>query len=202
MKILAIEQKSEAWFQARLGKVTASKVSNIITPTGKKSTSAQNYMDELLAEYIAGKPIDVMEPTAWMAHGNEFEAEARSAYSFITDNEVKEVGFCMDDNETMGISPDGLIDPDGGLEIKCVKGSTLISYYRKGFPLTYKPQVMMSLYVTGRKWWDFMAYHQNLRPYIERINRDDEYIELMGKFLVEFNEKLAKAKDDLKEWRV
>ena len=197
-----MKQGTPEWFQARLGIVTASKMSNIITPTGKSSTSAQKYMDELLAEYLAGQPIDIQEPTSWMLHGNETEAEARNAYSFITDNEVREVGFCLNDEETLGASPDGLVNPDGGCEIKCVKGSTMIVYYRKGFPLTYKPQVQTTLLVTGRKWWDFFAYHKNMRPYLERVERDEDYIKQISEALQGFNDKLEKAKEEFKEYRV
>jgi len=202
MKILECEQQSPEWFQARCDLPTSSKFDKIYTGSGKKSTSANAYMEEILAQWIAGKAVDSDINSPYIDRGNVQEPDARNLYEFITDNEVKQIGFCIHDSGLFGGSPDGLIGDDGGVEIKCVKASTLVHYYRKGFPIGYKPQIMGYLLITGRKWWDFIAYNADMEPYMERIERDEDYIKEQEKALYEFCEKLQKEKEALKGWKV
>jgi hypothetical protein len=202
MKILDVVQGTPEWHIIRCGKPTASNFGKILTATGKASTSAQGYMDSLLADWLAGEPADAMEATFWMERGVETEDEARQAYSIITGREVQQVGFCMEDGERWGCSPDGLVGGDGGLEIKCPKASTLISYYRSGCPAEYRPQIQGCMMVTDRAWWDFMGYHPSLRPLIVRVERDEQYIIQQREALEKFVMKMEEQKESLKEWRL
>ncbi len=203
MIILDVEQGSPEWFASRLGKPTSSRFSDIVTSKGEPSKSATKYIDELLAEHLAGQPIDQMEPTKWMIRGTENEDKARKAFSFITGKDVSHVGICFTDDMAVGCSPDGFHKMKEGLEIKCPKGSTLVNYYRKGvLPTGYVQQVQGSLYVTGFDVWNFIAWHEHMEPFIISVERDDVFIGKLEEQLALFNEKLEAQKELLKEYKV
>ena len=179
------EQGSDKWFASRLGRPSASMFNKLITSTGKPSTSASKYIDELVDERLNGvrAPVYVNEH---MERGTRLEPEAREYYEFLTDQQVTEYGFILDDSEEFGCSPDGLIkDSDGifegGLEVKCP--ANMVGYHRdnKSFVTKYKQQVMGCMMITGAKWWDLMAYSDK-KPHhlIIRVERDEEYIEKLA----------------------
>lgn len=180
MIILNNEQGSEAWLQSRLGKPSASCFGKLITRTGKPSTSADNYINGLIYELLS-QEITQGHTSDAMIRGTELEPEARENYEFITGNEVKEVGFIVDLNDTYGCSPDGLIGEDGGIEIKCPLGATMVKYLRNPDELVknYWQQIQGCMFVTGRKWWDAFAYHPSTPHVLVRVERDDAYIELL-----------------------
>jgi len=179
--VLEHEQGSNEWFAARLGRPSASMFSKFITSAGKASTSADSYINELIAERLTGLrvPIYVNEH---MERGTRLEPEAREMYEFVTDQKVTEYGFILDDSEEFGCSPDGLVGEDGGIEIKCPADSTMIGYHRnnKSFINKYKQQIMGCMMITGRSWWDLMAYSETIPHLIVRVERDDEYIEKLA----------------------
>ena len=199
MLIIDLEQGTPEWHDARRGVVTGSRFKDVVTPAkGNLSTSSKKYMYELVAERM-GATVEFFS-NEHMQRGNDLEDDARTAYEFITDSKVVEVGFCLDDSKIIGVSPDGLVGDDGGLEIKCPKETTHISYLDDGgLPLIYKPQVQGSMWVTGRKWWDFMSYHPQLPPLIVRIYRDEEYISLMEKGITKFSKDMIALEDKLKK---
>ena len=198
MQVINIEQGTQEWHDARKGVVTGSRFKDVVTPAkGELSTSSKKYMYELVAERM-GATVEFFS-NVHMERGTELENDARTVYEFIKDCEVSEVGFCLDDNKIIGISPDGLRGEDGGLEIKCPKETTHISYLDNGgLPLIYKPQVQGSMWVTGRKWWDFMSYHPQLPPLIIRVHRDDEYIAKMNNVITKFSKDMIMLEDKLK----
>ena len=203
MIIVDCIQGTPEWFAARLGIPTASNFGKIFTSAGKHSTSRNGYADCLLADYLAGKPVDQMESTHWMERGNELEQQARDNYSFETGNEVDQIGFVyLDVKQTTGASPDGLIGDDGMVEIKCPKASTLVGYYGKDCPAKYVPQVQGQLWICEREWCDFYAYHPLLLPVLVRVERDEKYIKLLAEAVAEFVEYLNKRKKALKKWRM
>lgn len=177
MIILDHEQGTEEWLAARLGRPSASGFSKLITATGKPSTSASGYIHELIAERLTGEstPFHVTE---WMERGTKLEPEARGAYEFITDNEVLETGFILDPSFEFGCSPDGLINGDGGLEIKCPAPKTMVSYLadEQVGVKKYWQQIQGCMWITKRNWWDFFAYHPKMRHVLVRVKRDDKYI--------------------------
>lgn len=195
-------QQSEGWFKDRAGIPTASEFGKILTSTGKASTQTGGYMNQLLAEYCAGGPIDQIDTTYWMERGSAIEAEGRDTYSFISGNTVELANFCfLDERKLVGASPDGFINNNGLYEGKSPKGSVLISYMLAGkLPAIYKPQVQGQLWITGREWCDFCCYHPELKPFIIRVNRDDHYIKLLSDevecFIDEMLEKREKLKAD------
>jgi len=176
MRIDQNEQGSFEWLAARLGIPSASMFAKIVTTKGAWSTSADTYINQLVAERLTGEREEVFQ-SHHMIRGTELEPDARDLYSLMTNSEVIEVGFCLHDTLAAGCSPGGLIGEDGGLEIKCPAPSTHVEYLRGGvLPSKYKQQVMGCLWITGREWWDFVSYHPTMKPLIVRVERDEEYI--------------------------
>lgn len=189
MKTFCFEQRTPEWFGVRKGVPTASCASRIITPTGKPSTQQTQYMNELAAEYVSGV---LVEPytNGDMKRGIELEPEARLFYEFIEGVSVEQVGFCLSE-EGYGCSPDGLINSDGGLQIKCPKPSTHVQYLLDGkLPYDYKPQVQMELLVTGRSWWDFLSYCPNMKHFIVRVEPDEDFQKALRSELIKFCQEL------------
>lgn len=167
-------QGSDEWFEARLGKITASNFHKVLN----KKTGRGLYMLKLAAERLTGcreesYKNDIME------YGNETEQEARQYYETANDRKVEQVGFVMRDDD-VGCSPDGLVGDDGMIEIKCPLSSTHIATILSGkMPTTHIPQVQGALWVTGREWCDFISYDPKVlsRPmYCVRVERDKDYI--------------------------
>ena len=146
MITLAVEQGSEAWIQARLGIPTASNFRRIITASGVLSRSSVGYMNELLAEWQSGTR-QVIYTSKWMQRGIEMEAEARSSYALRTNTKVAQVGLVYrDKNRLIAASPDGLVNQDGLLEIKCPQPAKHETYlYHGKVPTIYIPQVQGQL---------------------------------------------------------
>ena len=206
-----IEQRTEEWFQQRLGKVTASRISDVIakTKTGV-STSRQNYLVQLVSERITGKKGDSFVNQA-MLDGIERESAARELYERTRGVSVTEVGFFDHPIiKNSGASPDGAVNAEedgkyaGLIEIKCpietTHTNTLIS---KSVPSKYIPQMQWQLACTGAKWVDFVSYNPNflgeeLQLFVARVDRDDTYIaELEAeviKFLDEVDQTILKLK--------
>lgn len=180
MRMRNDEQGSDAWLQSRLGRPTASNFGKLITPTGKASTSAEAYINELIAQRITGEIPEFFKSEA-MQRGNDLEASAKALYEFAMDVEVVEVGLCLHDEFECGASPDGLVGDDGGLEIKCPLPHTHVSYLRDGnMPSKYIPQVQGCLWITEREWWDFMSYNPCMEDLIVRVYRDEAYIKKLA----------------------
>ena len=195
MKILNCDQGTPEWFEARLGKATASNFSRIITAkTGKLSAQVDDYIAEMIAEESGDAP------PAWGGNehterGHELEPVARHWYEFDHDVTVDQVGMIVDDSGVIAASPDGLIGDDGGLEIKCPMGKTHVKYLIRGeLPDEYKAQVHGNLLVSGREWWDFLSYHPKYKPLLLRVYADD-WTQKLAAALDEFRDRLAKAKE-------
>ena len=176
MRISNCEQGSQEWLESRLGRPTASNFGKLITPAGKPSSSADTYINELIAQKITGE-LPEFYTNAAMERGNELEPAAKALYELTNDVEIVEVGLCLHDVWECGASPDGLIGDDGGIEIKCPLPHTHVSYLRDGkLPSKYIPQVQGCLWITNRDWWDFMSYHPSMEDLIVRVYRDEAYI--------------------------
>jgi hypothetical protein len=180
MRVNNHEQGSQEWLESRLGRPTASNFSKLLTPTGKPSSSADAYINELIAQKITGELPEFYINDA-MARGNELEPAAKTLYELTNDVEVVEVGLCLHDTLECGASPDGLVGDDGGIEIKSPLPHTHVSYLRDSkLPNKYIPQVQGCLWITGREWWDFMSYHPSMQDLIVRVYRDEAYIKKLA----------------------
>lgn len=179
---------SPEWWEIRRYIPTASSFSRIFNnKMGKLSKGSDDYACELLAAKYTPPPTDFYEYMSKdMAHGLEFEPEARAYYSLLTDDEVKLVGFYTTDCGRFGASPDSSVGLDGGLEIKCPMAKTHIGYLLDGvLPDDYKTQVHGQLIVTGWKWIDFISYRRGLPPLKVRVF-PDEYTDLLRGALEQF----------------
>ena len=175
-----IEQGSAAWMAARIGRVTASRIADVIakTKTGY-SASRQNYMAELAIERLTGVKAEGYTNDA-MKWGVEHEADARSMYEFMSGNSVEQCGFIDHETLTSGASPDGLVGDDGLLEIKCPNSATHIEYLLSGeVPSRYKPQMTWQMICAKRKWCDFVSFDPrmpgNLQYFCKRYEFDSGY---------------------------
>ena len=153
--------------------------SKLVTAKGTRSTQAESYINQLVAEDLTGEQTPFYQ-NEHMARGTMLEPQAREAYELHAGINVQEVGFCLHDTLNAGCSPDGLIGEDGGLEIKCPAPATHVEYLRGDkLPSRYYQQVMGCLWITGRDWWDFMSYHPTMKPLIVRVERDEKYIKAL-----------------------
>ena len=181
-QIVVAEQRTEEWYKARLGKATASRFKDVLATTRSGySASRQNYMAELVTEILTGQPASTYSSAA-MEWGTETEPVARLEYTLETGNEVEETGFWLHEILPVGASPDGLVGEDGLIEIKCPNTATHIETLRtKKLPKQYVAQVQGQLWITDRRWGDFMSYDprlpENAQKVIIRVERDDEFIQ-------------------------
>jgi putative phage-type endonuclease len=199
-----IIQGSAEWLAIRLGKVTASRVADVVAKTKSGwGASRANYAAQLIAERLTGT-ISESFINAAMAWGNEKEPDARRAYEWQADCEVVEIGFVPHPSLAMsGASPDGLIGDDGLVEIKCPNTATHIdTLLGQTAPAKYVTQMQWQMACTGRKWCDFVSYDPRLPEemslFIRRVERDDKRIaeleEMVAEFLAELDAKVGELR--------
>lgn len=177
-----MDQRSEEWFAARLGRVTASRVADVVarTKTGYGASRA-NYLAELVAERLTGVKAEGFTNAA-IQWGTDQEPDARLAYEFRTDAAIEEVGFVPHPTIDMsGASPDALVGEDGLAEIKCPNTSTHIETLLTGvIPSRYETQMLWQMACTGRAWCDFASFDprlpEEMRLFVKRFPRDDARI--------------------------
>ena len=200
-----MEQRSNEWFTARLGKVTASRVADVIakTKTGY-STSRENYMAQLVCERMTGTQGESYSNAA-MQWGTDQEPLARAAYEAAKDVLVDEVGFIIHPTIiAAGASPDGLVGDDGLIEIKCPNTATHIdTLLSDKVPSKYNTQMQWQMVCTGRKWCDFVSFDprmpEGLQLFIQRVDFDAEYVKMLEAEITEFLGELETKIEKLKE---
>jgi len=195
-----MDQGTDDWFAARLGKVTASRIADVVakTKTGV-SASRGNYMAQLIVERMTGKPTESYSNSA-MQWGTDTEPLARAAYEMTTDSMVDEVGFIEHESLPMcGASPDGLVGDNGLIEIKCPNTATHIETLINGtIDNRYMLQMQWQMACTDREWCDFVSFDprmpEALQLKIIRVNMNEMLIvELenqVEQFLNEVQEKV------------
>jgi putative phage-type endonuclease len=197
-----IEQRTDAWFEARIGKVTASRVADVLAKTKSGySASRDNYMAQLVCERLTKQKAEGFTNAA-MQHGTETEPLARLSYEVSQNVLVDEVGFIPHPTiEMSGASPDGLVNDDGLIEIKCPNTATHIeTLLSETVPTKYYTQMQFQMACTGREWCDFVSFDNRLPPelqlFVKRVPRDETYIRLMEaeivQFLAELDDKINK----------
>ncbi len=203
MIVSSMKQGSDEWYRARLGVVTASNFKAILTKGSGKTRA--NYMRRLAHEIITGSPAPQSFESSAMQRGNDLEPQARDVYQKKTGLNVQEVGIAyLDHTKRIAASPDGLIAEEGGLEIKCPLPHTHEKYLQEGkIPHIYIPQVQGNLWVTGRKWWDFVSYAPEFKQntMIHRIYRDEAYIKRLSTEIFRFIDDLDHLVDEYVETR-
>ncbi|ARP89789.1 exonuclease [Bordetella genomosp. 9] len=191
-----MDQRTIDWFQARLGKATASNFKKILAKvkTGE-AADRRNYRAQLVIERLTGQHQESYSNAA-MQWGTEQEPFARIAYMAQTGNEVQEVGFIEHETLLAGASPDGLVGDTGLVEIKCPVSATHIETLKSGIcPNEHYPQVQGQLWITGRDWCDFVSYDprmpERLQLFMTRVGRDPDYIDMLAKEVQAFLDEVA-----------
>ena len=179
-----MEQRTEEWFAARLGKVTASRVADVLAKIKSgESASRKNYKMELVVQRLTNKQGESFTNAA-MEWGTEQEPFARMAYEAYTGTFVKEEGFVDHPTiEGFGCSPDGIVG-EGLIEIKCPNTANHIeTVLENKVPSKYIPQMQCQMACTGAKWCDFVSFDprvpEDLQLFVVRVERDQEYIDAM-----------------------
>ncbi|CAB4171393.1 phage_rel_nuc, putative phage-type endonuclease [uncultured Caudovirales phage] len=188
------EQGSVEWLMERVGYCTASRFRDVmdILKNGKFGAKHQAYVYSVARERVRGKPVNNFVNFA-MERGTELEPQARMAYESFSGNLVTQVGFIHHPSiKYVGGSPDGLVDDDGIIEIKCPMDSNAKHYdtWLKGMDDEHTPQVQGLLWVLNRQYCDFISYDPDEPPHLQlcivRVNRDDDYIAELEKQVISF----------------
>jgi putative phage-type endonuclease len=188
------EQGSADWHAARLGVITASRAADACDKlkSGMWSQKALGYAAQVAMERVAQVACDDTFVNFAMRRGTELEPHARLAYEEVTGQLVQEAGIVLTDDSLFGYSTDGFVGHDGMVEIKCPLSPIIVVTMWKDHDIaSYRHQIQMGLWLTGRKWCDFIMYDPRLAPvgkelFIEHIERDETFIEKLEGDLMAF----------------
>jgi len=184
-----MQQGTDEWFAARLGKVTASRAADVMTKKG--SAARANLSAQLVLERLTNTKGESFSSTA-MQWGVDQEPFARAAYEARSGVWVDTVGFVQHPTiERAGASPDGLVGHDGLVEIKCPNTATMIDTLLTGkVPGNYATQMQMQMACTGRAWCDYAVFDSRMpvkaQLFVKRVQRDQKYIDDLNKEIIAF----------------
>lgn len=201
-----MDQQTPEWFKARAGKVTASRIADMLAKTKSGyAASRANYCAQLVVERLTGEVAESYSNAA-MQWGIDTEPKARDAYSARTGELIEEAGFYVHPRiEQSGASPDGLVTDEGLVEIKCPNTATHIETLLDKVPANkYLYQMQWQMVCTNRAWCDFASYDprmpEHLRLFVIRVPRDDKLIAEVEKEVAAFlGEVAAKVEQLMKE---
>lgn len=187
MRVFDMEQRTDEWYQARAGVITASQFGLVQKPktrAGSMTAEAKNYITRLALERISGDAMRFDEYVSEaMERGRRLEDEALGIYELGSDSDlrVQRVGFIKSSDSMIGCSPDGLVGDDGGVEIKCPVSLRVLTKILTDEDFSdYTPQVYGAMWITGREWWDLAFYIPQLRDdnafRVHRFQRDEAII--------------------------
>ena len=201
-------QGSDEWFEVRLGKVTASRISDVVAQTKSGwGASRARYMGELISETMTKTPTSSFS-NATMQHGIDTEPQAASAYSFYRDLELEMVGFVNHPKiDQSGCSPDRLVGKDGLVEIKCPLTHTHIETLLNGkVPQKYLNQMLWQMACTEREWCDFVSFDPRMpvknQIFIKRVERDQLKINELEEKVIDFLNEMKKKINELETLNV
>jgi len=199
-----MDQRTEEWFEARMGCVTASRTADVMAQTKSGySASRANYMADLICERLTGSRQAGFSSAA-MQWGTETEPQARMAYEIMTGANVIETGFVLHPEIAgFGASPDGLIGDNGLIEIKCPNTATHIeTLLNDKVPNKYIIQMHVQMICTGRKWCDFVSFDPRLpvdmQMFVRRVECDEtlaaQIVTEVQAFIAEMETKIEQLK--------
>lgn len=201
MKIIDVEQRSEAWLKCRAGIPTASELGQLLTPEFQVRTGdmPKTYIARKVAERWQGFPLPSYSGGA-MEQGTMTEDEARKCYENEFGVDVRRVGFITTDDGSFGSSPDGLMDDDSGLEIKCPLAPNHVRWILgEGCPKEHILQCQGGMYVTGAKLWRFVSYCRGFPALVRVVERDEAAMKAIGAALAGFGDRADAAMKRLEE---
>jgi len=205
-KFIDCTQGSAEWLQARVGRITGSRMSDVMAylKSGKGEMACRrDYRMDLMAERLTGSA-EKKVVTAEMQWGIDHELEAKGAYEVAMDCLIQTVGFAVHPSmDYSGASPDGLLDADGILEVKCPKTTTHLSYLMAGtVPEDYQPQMLWEMACCERTWGHFVSYDprlpEDMRLLIIRFDLDGKRVAAMEDEVGKFNLEIEAALESLK----
>lgn len=191
IQIIACDQNSPEWHQARAGIPTSSEFSTVMAKGrgGGDSKTRRTYLYKLAAERMTGQVGTLWAGNAHTERGHLLEPEARALYAMLNDVEPVQVGFVR--RGPVGCSPDSLIGDNGALEIKTRLGHLQIELLEaNALPPEHKAQIQGQMWVTDREWVDFFSYSPGLPPFQTRVHREPVYIAEMAKAVKDFCDEL------------
>jgi putative phage-type endonuclease len=203
MKILSMSQGSPEWLAARAGKVTASRISDVMA--SKTTAAYRDYRAQIVAEILTGQPQEFGFTNAAMQWGTEQEKFARAEYELACDWTVDEIGIVLHPTIERGAaSPDGLVSTNGLVEIKCPKTAThLQTLIDKKQPRQYEHQMLWQMACTGREWVDFVSYDprlpEDLQLFVHRFDRDDKRIAEIEAAVTQFLSEVDEMIDNIRK---
>lgn len=204
--LIECQQGTPEWFAARAGVITASKFADAVgkLKNGNPSQASKDYAYKVAVEIIYGQTTEDTYQTFEMRRGTELEPIARMVYERTTGNMAEESGLVLTEDRRFGYSTDGFVDSDGLIEIKCPNSARkIVEIWESGDLSEYIHQMQGGMWITGRKWCDFIMYAPQLEPvgkqlFVKRIERDDDFIEQMEIDLMEFKAQVDRHVETLK----
>jgi len=184
-----MQQGTDEWFAARLGKVTASRAADVMTKKG--SAARANLSAQLVLERLTNTKGELFSSPS-MQWGVDQEPFARAAYEAHSGVWVDTVGFVQHPTiERAGASPDGLVGLDGLVEIKCPNTATMLDVLSTGkVPSNHSIQMQMQMACTGRAWCDYAVFDSRMpvkaQLFVKRVQRDQKYIDDLNKEIIAF----------------
>lgn len=200
MRILNAPQGSDEWLRDRMGVITASNFSRVFTTAGKKSTSQQGLVNELIAENLMDAPTETYKSKD-MQRGNDLEPEARACAELLLNVDIEEVGLVKLDDHEIGCSPDGIWDNTAlAIEIKCPKPGTHVSYMRRDkVPTTYVQQIQGQMLVLELSYMWFLSYCPGLPPVLLKVERDDKLLNAALPILIDTADEVKSETERLRK---
>lgn len=206
MRLVECEQGTPEWHAARVGVITASRFRDACSRLAKggMGSVALKYADDVALERVTGVATDPGFVTWQMKQGQEREPMARMLYEKRTGAWVEQAGIALTDDGRFGYSTDGFVGNDGAIEIKSPSSaSTILTTWRDHDFSEYMHQIQGGLWLTGRKWVDYVMYVPALAVvgkelYVRRIERDEKFIEAMEVQLLEFMKYVDKSEAALR----
>ena len=191
-----LEQRTDEWLQARVGKVTASQMKHVLAKTqkGLPTAARTTYLWQQVIERLTGQPAPVAKTMA-MQWGTDQEPAALQAYNEAHLVSIETVGFVQHPTLAVGCSPDGLVTEDmaatGLVEIKCPSTSAVhLEPWLSGMPEEHMAQVQGQMWITGREWCDFVSFDPrmpaDLQLYVQRVQRNPEFIAGLEREIITF----------------
>lgn len=206
MRTACGSQNTAEWLDSRRGRITASRIKDVMNflKKGDDGAGRKKYKRELALERLTGFTATHYVTPA-MEHGTAYEPIARSAYELERDVMVETVGFVL--HPTMdfsGASPDGLIEPGGGIEIKSPQDDTIVEWILAGkvVPNDHQDQCLWVMECCELEWIDFVAAHPRFKPLVVRMERDEKRLSDIRIGVTQFNEEVSALVEELRPWVV
>lgn len=197
-RVLDCPQRSDAWRQARCGRLTGTCAADMVAAIKSGEAAARRDLRlRLVCERLTGQPQEDGYINAVMQRGIDLEPMALAAYEALTGAIVETTGFLCSEDCDAGCSLDGHVgDFETVVSLKCPKSATHLRYLRAGvMPTDYVPQMLHELWISGARFYDFVSFDprfpEDLQVFHVRTLRNEHDVEAYGKKALAFLEEVA-----------